>query len=123
MHQIATQAPEHRSALHVSAKGVGRRQRNRFEILRQLANLSNFLRRTEQEVLVFVVELRQCANDVAGVSADAEFVDPPNVEGNPHKEIVTTGSWGRYIHKSLLRCLLLIQSTQRETPLSSGVVP
>jgi hypothetical protein len=28
--------------------------------------------------------LRQCANDVAGVSADAEFVDPPNVEGNAH---------------------------------------
>ena len=91
MHEIAPQAAKDCTALHVSAKRVGRRQGNRLEILRQLANLGDFFSRAKQEVFVFVVPLRQRADDVTRVSANAEFVDAANVEGNPRKEIVTAG--------------------------------
>jgi len=84
MHKIAAQAAENGAALHVSAKSVGGRQCDCLEIFRQLANLGDFLRRAKQEILVFVVSLRQRANDVARIGADAEFVDAANVEGNPH---------------------------------------
>src|SRR5438876_54731 len=91
MHEIAPQAAKDCTALHVSAKSICGGQGDRLEIIRQLANLGDFFSRAQQEVLVFVVPQRQCADDIASISANAEFVDATNVEGNPHKEIVPAG--------------------------------
>ena len=38
----------------------------------------------QQEVLVEIVEARQCADGVAGIGPHAEFVDPPDVDGDAH---------------------------------------
>src|SRR6266496_4952872 len=105
MHKVATQAAEHGAALHVSAKRISGRQGNSLEIVRQLANLGDFFGGPEKEIFVFVVPPRQGADYVSGIGANTEFVDPANIEGNPHKEIVTTVSGTAISAKSLIRVI------------------
>jgi len=82
--KIAAKAAEDGAALQVPAKGIGGGERDGFEIVGELSDLSYFFRGAEQEILVLVIELRERANDVARVSAHAELVDSANVERNAH---------------------------------------
>src|SRR5262249_36107291 len=84
MDEIATEAAQDGPALHISEKSIGCGKRYGFEIVGQLANFSYFFGWAEQKVFIVVIELRQRANDIASVSANAELVDAPNVESNTH---------------------------------------
>ena len=46
--------------------------------------------RTEKKIFVIVVQLREGANNVPAVSANAEFVDAANINGNAHVKDLTT---------------------------------
>ena len=71
---------------------IAGRKRNGLEILRQLADLSNFGRRPQQEIFILSVELGQGANNVPRISADAEVVDPANIDGNLHPKDLSIDS-------------------------------
>ena len=71
--------------MHLSAYRLAGGKWNGFKILRQLADLSDFGRRSQKEIFILPVELGQCANNVSRISADTEFIDPANVDGDLHR--------------------------------------
>lgn len=87
VYQIAIQPFQDRAAVHLSAESFAGWQWNVLEILRQLSDLCNFGRRTEQEIFILPIELGQRTDDVPGVGSHAKFVDPANVDGDLHRKI------------------------------------
>ena len=85
VNQFAMQPLDDGTAFKVALYGgVRLEQGDALKIRRQWSNLRYFLRRTDQEILVRMVEPGERPYYVPRVGANAKFRDPPYVDGNLH---------------------------------------
>ena len=57
------------------------------EVRRQWLDVAQPARNADENVLVVVIEARQCANGVAGISPHAELGDAADVDSDAHRVV------------------------------------
>src|SRR5262249_15627713 len=84
--EVAMQLLDQGAGVKISAGG-GRRlkQRDGLEVCGKRVHLGDALRRADEYILIFVIKTTEGADDVAGVSADAELGHAPKIDGDFHE--------------------------------------
>ena len=93
MYQVAIQPLQSGTELAVSPDGtLGREQRDGLKVWREDADFFHLGRRSDQSVLILLVEPAQRAHHIADVGADAKIPHPPDVDGDLHRwHLITVG--------------------------------
>ena len=88
VNQVAAQTPDDRSEFEITfRRGFRLGQRNRVKVRRELADLADLFRGSDQEILILAVEPAERAYDVAGISPNAKIGHSPDVNADFHDVI------------------------------------
>ena len=90
MDKIAAQTAYRRVALKISSESVRPCHGDGCEVLRKLSDFAYFFWSTQQKIFVLPIQPSECADDVACVRTNAKLVHPANVDGDLHRENLTT---------------------------------
>jgi len=88
VHDLALQPLYDGAEFEMSFRGYVRfEQRNVFEVCRQWPDLGDLLGRTDQEVLIGMVQSSERTDNIPGVGAKTELGNPAYIDGDLHEMI------------------------------------